>query len=484
MTTMNRLLKALPAPTLKKRAAIWLPFFVCAGLVASSPATAEREVPQSMQQVQLSYASVVKKAAPAVVNIYARTVVRTQGYPSLFSNDFFSRFFGNIMPSQPRERVQNSLGSGVVVRADGIIVTNSHVIHGAQQIVVALPDKRELEAEVVVDDDRADLAVLRVKTKDPLPYLEFADSDQVEVGDIILAIGNPFGVGQTVTSGIISATARTHVDDAKYQFFLQTDAAINPGNSGGAMVDITGRLLGINTAIYSRDGGSQGIGFAIPANMVKAVVASALSEGKVVHPWLGVSVQDVTSDLAESLGLDRPMGVMVNTVHPASSFNKAGLKSGDLILAVDGHEVDDQGALMFRFATKQVGKTAQVGILHNGKERTIKVALIAAPENPPRDEKVIAGSNPFSGATVGNLNPAYAEELGVDDTLTGVIVSAVGGRSYARQLGLQPGDVIVSINGQDIKRVSDLDDALDEGGRQWTIRINRGGQVRSVTVQL
>jgi len=480
---MKRLLNA-SARTVKKGAAIWLPFFVCAAIFSSAPATAERQVPQSMEQVQLSYAAVVKKAAPAVVNIYARTVVRTQGYPSLFSNDFFSRFFGDIMPSQPRERVQNSLGSGVVVRPNGIIVTNSHVIHGAQQIVVALPDKRELEAEVVVDDERADLAVLRVKTDEPLPYLEFADSDRVEVGDIILAIGNPFGVGQTVTSGIISATARTHVDESKYQFFLQTDAAINPGNSGGAMVDITGHLLGINTAIYSRDGGSQGIGFAIPANMVKSVVASALANGKVVRPWLGVSVQDVTSDLAESLGLDRPMGVIVNKVHPASSFRKAGVKPGDLILSVDGHEVDDEGALMFRFATRPVGKDAMVDILRNGKRRTVDIALIAAPEDPPRNEETVSGANPFSGATVGNLSPAYAEELGVDDTLTGVIVSAVAGRSYARQLGLQPGDIIVSVNGHDIERVSDLDAALDEGGRQWDIRINRDGQMRSVTVQL
>ena len=481
---MIRLRKTVSVQETGKGAAKWLPFFVCAALIASPAAATERAVPQSTQQLQLSYAQVVKEAAPAVVNIFARKVVRTQGYPSLFSDDFFSRFFGNIMPSQPRERVQNSLGSGVVVRPDGVIVTNSHVIHGAQEIKVALPDRRELEAEVVVDDQRADLAVLRVKAKAPLPYLTFADSDKVEVGDIILAIGNPFGVGQTVTSGIVSATSRTQVDQSGYQFFIQTDAAINPGNSGGAMVDLQGHLLGLNTAIYSRSGGSQGIGFAIPANMVARFVDSALTDGKVVRPWIGLTVQDVSSDMAESLGLDRPKGVMVNGEHPMSSFAKAGIKSGDLILDVDGFEVDDQGGLMFRVATHKVGDTVKVTLLHGGKKESVDVNLIAAPEIPPRNLTDLSGNNPFAGATVGNLSPAYADELGVDPTLTGVIVSNVDGRSYAANLGLQPGDIILSVNGDAIKTVANLKDMLSQSARQWQIRINRGGQVQSVTVRL
>ena len=277
-------------------------------LCAASAQTVERKVP-TQNQLQLSYAPVVKRVAPAVVNVYAAKVVRTQN--PFFQDPIFRRFFG--VPGGGINQVQRSLGSGVIVDPSGLIVTNVHVIDGATEIKVALSDKREFEAQVVLKDKRSDLAVLRIKDgKARFPSLQFANSDALQVGDVVLAIGNPFGVGQTVTHGIVSALARTDVGTNDYQFFIQTDAAINPGNSGGALVDLDGRLVGINSAIFSRSGGSQGIGFAIPANMVRVVVASAEHGGKAVErPWLGAKLQAVTSDIADSLGLSRPTGALV-----------------------------------------------------------------------------------------------------------------------------------------------------------------------------
>ena len=257
----------------------------------------ERRVPSSPNEVRLSYAPVVQRVAPAVVNVYAAKTVSVRN--PLFDDPIFRRFFG--MPGGSGEQVQRSLGSGVLIDASGLVVTNNHVIEGADQVKVSLSDKREFEAEMVLKDARSDLAVLRIKARNErFPALEFSDSDALEVGDIVLAIGNPFAVGQTVTHGIVSAVARTQVGITDYQFFIQTDAAINPGNSGGALVDMTGRLVGINTAIFSRSGGSQGIGFAIPANMVRVVVASAKSGGSTVkRPWLGARLQAVTPEIAE-----------------------------------------------------------------------------------------------------------------------------------------------------------------------------------------
>ncbi len=268
------------------------------------------------------------------------------------------------------QQVQRSLGSGVIVDAGGLVMTNNHVIEGATEVKIALADKREFEAEIVLKDSRTDLAVLRVKDgREKFAAIDIGNSDELQVGDVVLAIGNPFGVGQTVTHGIVSALARTQVGITDYQFFIQTDAAINPGNSGGALVDLAGRLIGVNTAIFSRSGGSQGIGFAIPVNMVKVVVASAKGGGTTVkRPWLGAKLQNVTPDIAESLGLKRPAGALVATVMEKSPAARAGLKTGDLIVAIDGQTVDDQNAFDYRFATKALGGTAQIGMVRGGKE--------------------------------------------------------------------------------------------------------------------
>src|ERR1700710_2251268 len=330
-------------------------------VVVALPALAQdRRVPASPAEIRLSYAPIVQHVQPAVVNVYAAKMVQNRN--PLLDDPIFRRFFG--VPGQQPEQMQRSLGSGVMVDASGLVVTNNHVIEGADQVKVSLSDKREFEAEIVLKDSRTDLAVLRLKdTKEKFTTLDFANSDELMVGDVVLAIGNPFGVGQTVTHGIISALARTQVGITDYQFFIQTDAAINPGNSGGALVDMTGKLAGINTAIFSRSGGSQGIGFAIPANMVRVVVASAKGGGSTVkRPWLGARLQAVAADIADSMSLKRPAGALISSLTPASPAARAGLRTSDLIVAVDGQPVEDPNAFDYRFAPRPLGGTAQLDI--------------------------------------------------------------------------------------------------------------------------
>src|SRR5947207_193894 len=380
------------------------------GLAAQEHGGARR-VPSSPTELRLSYAPVVQRAAPAVVNVYAAKTVAVRN--PLFDDPIFRRFFG--VPGAPGgqgDPVQRSLGSGVLVDPAGLIVTNNHVIEGADQVKVSLADKREFEADMVLKDSRSDLAVLRIRAQNErFPALELADSDALEVGDVVLAIGNPFAVGQTVTHGIVSAVARTQVGITDYQFFIQTDAAINPGNSGGALVDLGSRLVGINTAIFSRSGGSQGIGFAIPANMVKVVVASARSGGSTVkRPWLGARLQAVTPEIAEGLGLKRPSGTLIASVTPTSPAARAGLKTSDLIVAIDGQPVEDANAFDYRFATKPIGGSAKLGLMRGGREVTVNVVLEAAPDTP-HEELVIEASSPFQGAKVSNLSPALADSL-------------------------------------------------------------------------
>src|SRR5580658_6778408 len=338
----------------------------------------DRRVPSSPAELQLSFAPVVKRVTPAVVNVYAARVIENR---NPFMNDpLFRRFFGTM----PREQVMRSLGSGVIVDPSGLIVTNYHVIEGASEVKVALSDKREFAADIVLKDQRSDLAVLRIKgAKERFPTLQFANSDEAQVGDVVLAIGDPFGVGQTVTHGIVSAVARTDVGVSDYQFFIQTDAAINPGNSGGPLVDMSGRMVGLNSAIYSRSGGSQGIGFAIPANMVRIVVASAEGgSGAVKRPWLGAKLQEVTPDIADSLGLQRPSGALVASVVADSPAGRAGIKTGDVIISVDGTAVDDPPAFNYRFATKPLGGTAQLGVIRQGHAIVVPVTLQSLPDTP------------------------------------------------------------------------------------------------------
>jgi Do/DeqQ family serine protease len=434
-----------------------------------------RTAPESRPQVQLSFAPVAKVAAPSVVNVYGARVEKTRR--NAVAEEFFRRFFGDGMGGPPRDRVQRSLGSGVIVDSSGLVVTNHHVIENMTEVRVALTDKREFEAEIVLRDPRADLAVLRLNGAGPFPPLPIGDSEGLEVGDLVLAIGNPFGVGQTVTQGIVSALARTHIGAADYGFFIQTDAAINPGNSGGALVDMSGRLVGINSAIFSQSGGSVGIGFAIPSSMVRAVVESAKSGNKIVRrPWLGASLQAVSQDIAEGIGLDRPTGALVASVQERGPARDAGLKRGDVVVEVDGRPVDDPETFGYRFALKGISGETPVTVLRDGKRTTLTMRLMAPPEVPPRDPVRIRTRSPLGGAALVNASPAAAEELQVDAS-EGVIVTEIEEGSPAQLVGFQKGDVVLAINGEKVGTTREVERMMRGGAQAWRITINRGGQV-------
>jgi Do/DeqQ family serine protease len=424
-----------------------------------------RLVPTDAGAIRLSFAPIVKRAAPAVVNVYSSRRERQQVDP------FWELFGGGV----PRERVAQSLGSGVIVRADGVIVTNNHVIEGGEQVRVALADRREFPARVLLADSRADLAILKIDVgTERLPVLPIAERDNAEVGDLVLAIGDPFGVGQTVTNGIISALARSDVGITDFSFFIQTDAPINPGNSGGPLVDMAGNIIGINTAIYSRSGSSAGIGFAIPAAMVRRVVESALGGGgSVQRAWLGARTQAVTQDVARGLGLDRPQGVVVASVYPGSAAAGAGLREGDVILSVDGTAVNDQAALNYLVATRRPGETMRLSVRSGSRTRTVSVRAETAPDRPARDQRTLGGETPLSGATVVNLSPAAAEELGFDPFLSGVVIARSAG--IAAQAGFRPGDIVREVNGRAVATVRDLAAAVAGQGR-WRIVIKRNGE--------
>lgn len=436
---------------------------------------APRAAPQSMADVKLSFAPVVERAAPAVVNIYTRRVVRQR---SPFAGDpFFERFFGADRFGAPRERVQNSLGSGVIVSPDGVIVTNNHVIEGMNEIKVVLNDRREFNAELLRTDPQTDLAVLRVETDEPLPYLTIGNSDALEVGDLVLAIGNPFGVGQTVTNGIVSALARTAVSISDYQFFIQTDAAINPGNSGGALVDLDGRLVGVNTAIYSRSGGSNGIGFAIPSRLVQQVIRSAVDGSALIRPWLGASASTVTADMARALRLDRPAGAIVDELWAGGPADLAGVKPGDVITEIDGQPVFDAAALQYRIGVKSENDTADILLLRNGKARKLSVALALPPETPAPDQRELTGNHPLNGVTVANLSPRFNESLGIDPLASGVAVTGLQARSFAARRGLRAGHKILSVNGRDVKSAADLEQIVQIPANSWEIELEVNGRI-------
>ena len=450
---------------------------VCCILLTASAAQADTRVPQSKGEVELSFAPVVKRTAPAVVNVYAKTIQREVD-TGLMADPFFRRFLGKDGDfGRPRERIANSLGSGVLVSADGLIVTNNHVIKNAQDIRVVLADRREFEAKLLLADDRSDLAVLKIDAPDEeLPTLKFANSDDLEVGDLVLAIGNPFGVGQTVTSGIVSALARTQVGVTDYQFFIQTDAAINPGNSGGALVNMRGELVGINTAIFSRSGGSIGIGFSIPSDMVEVVVQTAeAGNSKIKRPWLGGEFQDVTPDLADSLGLARPEGTLIAKIHPQSPLLNAGLRRGDVIIGIDGKPVEGAREFGFRVGTARIGETRIIEYRRGEKTFETRLRLIAAPETVPRERTTLKSFSPLQGLIVSNLSPAVAEELNMAAELTGVVIEEIPDGQAQRLF--QSGDILLNINGIAITDIKSVLPTLEVQQRRWNIVISRKGQV-------
>ena len=447
------------------------------------PAAAQKsEVPLSRDSAVYSFAPVVKKAAPAVVNVYVRA--RVQTFVSPFADDpLFRRFFGESL-GMPAERIQNSLGSGVIVSPAGIVVTNTHVIKigGATEIKVGLADRREFDAKIILQDEKSDIAVLRIEGGDGrFPYLEFENSDKAEVGDLVLAIGNPFGVGQTVTSGIVSALARTEIGKSDAQVFIQTDAAINPGNSGGALIDMAGRVVGINTAIYSRSGGSHGVGFAIPSNMVKLIVDSAVAGHKLERPWLGARLDGLTRDVAEALGLPRVSGALVVRVFAKSPAAEAGLETGDVIVAVDDYEVADARAVNYRLTTRGIGNRVRLDVIRKGHKLTLPVALRAAPPVGKDDLRNLAGVHPLNGARVANIVPATADELGLEEQ-EGVVIVAVTEDSTAARLGFRSGDIIVQVGRKRIETVVELEAALKARQQLWQIALKRGDQIIQLQV--
>ncbi len=448
--------------------------------LAAPPALAEpKQVPASREELSLSFAPTVKKAAPAVVNVYASRTEKVQRNP-LFDDPVFRQFFGDGGGNSPRSQTQRSLGSGVIVDPSGLVVTNYHVIDQMTDVKVALSDGSEYPADIALRDQKNDLAVLRIKgSSGAFPSMEMGTSDAVEVGDIALAIGDPFGVGQTVTQGIISALARSNVVAGQTtSFYLQTDASINPGNSGGALVDTHARLVGINSAIFSQSGGSIGIGFAIPVDMVRIVVAAAKAGDTVVHrPWLGAGLQQVTYDIAESFGLNRPLGALVTEVNPKGPAAQAGIKQGDLISAIDGKTVESPESLGFRFGTKPIGGTTTLTVRRGGKTEQLPVKLVRAPDLPKPDQVLITGSTPFAGLTAANMSPAVAETLSQAEDRDGVVIVGVAADSNAAAVAFQKGDMILSVNGKAIRTTKDLVAATGSQYDYWKLSILRGGQV-------
>lgn len=435
-----------------------------------------KQLPESRAAMQQSFSPLVKATTPAVVNVYAARQIRSR---SPFSGDpFFEQFFGG-QPRNAKPRVQQSLGSGVIVDKSGVIVTNNHVIKDADEIKVALSDGREFESKILLRDETSDLAVLKIESKDTFPVVKLGDSDRVEVGDLVLAIGNPFGVGQTVTSGIVSAQSRTQVGISDFDFFIQTDAAINPGNSGGGLIDMSGQLIGINTAIFSRSGGSVGIGFAIPSNMVRAVVAAALNGSKSFErPYIGATFQSLDNDIAASMGLKNAFGALVTAVVKDGPADAAGLKVGDVVLQVQGVRADNPDVLGYRLSTAGIGSTVNIDILRGGKNETIAVKLAKEPEVKQLAPELIDGDNPFAGASVVQLTPKLANKLRLTRGANGVAVVDIYAGSPAQRVGLRPGDIIRRINNKEIRSVGDLTAVLDAGrGLMWRLEIERNGAI-------
>lgn len=446
------------------------------------------EVPASAEQIQLSFAPLVQAASPAVVNILTSVFVGSGPGSRLYDDPFFREFFegrtrfGNGSSALQEEPL--SLGSGVILSPDGIVVTNNHVIDGADAITVVLADRREYQAELVGVDPDTDLAVLRIDAPEELAYLELGDADQAAVGDLVLAIGNPFGVGQTVTSGIISALARTDIGVSDYAFFIQTDAPINPGNSGGALITMDGRVIGINTAIFSQSGGSHGIGFAIPANMVRRVVSALLEGGSVIRPWIGITTEDVSSALAAQVGLNRPYGALIVDLVAEGPGAAAGLQIGDVLLSIDGHEVENSEAARFRIGTYAPDDQVVLVIMRDGALVELAASL-ALPPSSQLDEMSVAltGRHPLSGSSAVTLTPELMNEYDLGRMRGGALVTLVENNSPAAVIGLAVGDIVVGINGREITSVDSLTQILSQPQALWRISVVRNGELLSVTVR-
>lgn len=439
-----------------------------------------KQIPRHREEIVLSYSPVVKKVAPAVVNIYAFHHAKVEQFSSPFMQDpFFKQFFDRFHHDDNQDH--HSLGSGVIASKDGLVLTNYHVIENADVIQVALADKREYVAKLIATDKRTDLALLKIEDDGDFPYLSVGPQEDLEVGDVVLAIGNPFGVGQTVTNGIVSALARSQEGISDFRSFIQTDAAINPGNSGGALVTTDGRLVGINTVIYSKSGGSIGIGFAIPTSLALPVIESVKNEGRIVRPWIGLEVVPVTTEAAHALGLSRPYGVLVKSVYPKGPADEAGIKVGDFIASINDHEIEDDASLDYRVAVSRIGEKAEVTILRKGQEKKLPILLVE-PMSADPTTFTIEGHNPLQGIKIRTLSPALALDMGLNPMTQGVIITEVLKAGPAGQLGIQAGDIIESINKKSLKTREEAVNFLRNNARSWVFVLRRGNKILTLQV--
>lgn len=448
--------------------------------VLAGMAQAQMQVPQSRAEISMGFTPVVEKAAPAVVNIYARRVVNRRVSPFM-GDPFFQELFRDF--AVPRPQVENSLGSGVILSEEGIVVSNYHVVGGATDIRVVLSDKREYDARVLLADEESDLAVMQLEGAKDMPVLELRDSDTIGVGELVLAIGNPFGVGQTVTSGIVSGLARSGIATGNARgYYIQTDAPINPGNSGGALVDVNGRLIGINTSILSRSGGSIGIGFAIPADLVARFVAQAEAGHETfIRPWAGLGGQAVTADMIEGLGLKRPGGLIVTHLHPQSPFAD-GVETGDVITAVDGQPVNTAAEMIYRMSVEELGAEVSVTRVRGGEAEEVPVKLIEAPEEPARAPLETDRRAAIPGLSLININPAVIAEYELPLAAEGVLV-AKPGRIGAR-LGLKAGDILRAVNGEAAENTEITAELLRNARGRLSIEMQRGDQRHELRFRL
>ncbi len=454
-------------------------------VTAPEPRPAPQPAPSpapSSATVQLpsgrTIADVAAQVTPSVVNVFSERQVNRGNAPGL-ADPFFQYFFGVPRGGQPAPQRERSLGSGVIVSPDGIILTNSHVVQNAETIKVALKDGRDLDARLVGTDPQSDIAVLRVDEKQ-LPAIAIADSSKSRIGDLVLAIGNPFGIGQTVTMGIISAVGRANMGITDYEDFIQTDAAINPGNSGGALVDMEGKLVGINTAIASQTGGYQGIGFAIPSNMAMQIETEILHSGKVTRGWLGIAIQDVTSDLAKAMDLTPHHGVLVSDVTHGGPAARAGIQRGDVITAIDGTAIDDAGQLRTVVALAGKNRRVAVELERHGKPMTIQATLGEAPATRQAQAQVDSGA--LSGLAVQPLDRALRDRLHLPDDVDGVVVTGVDRRGGTAAALLREGDLILEINRQPVTTVDAFRDAARAAGDHALLLVVRNGVAIYVTL--
>ena len=451
--------------------------------VAELPNITERETPNISQTKIYSYYDSIKDAKNAVVNISTQKKVKApnlQGHP-LFNDPFFKQFFGDAFGAMiPKDRVERSLGSGVIISNDGYIVTNNHVIDGADKILVAMPESnKEYEAKVIGKDSKSDLAIIKINAKN-LPFLKFSSSNDLQVGDVVFAIGNPFGVGESITQGIISALNKSGIGINDYENFIQTDASINPGNSGGTLVDSRGGLIGINTAILSRTGGNHGIGFAIPSEMVKKISKALIEDGVIERGYLGVSIQDISGDLQEVYKNQK--GAVVIAIEKDSPADKSGLKVWDLIIKVNHKEIKGAADLKNIIGTFNPKDKVSLTILRDRKEQTINLALTKAPNEI--QQKNIKENSGIAGLEISALNSETKSKYGIPNHIQGVLVANVQANSKAEELGFNSGDIIIQIESFSISDIKSFSDAMNRyKGQTKRMLINRNGRILSIVAK-